>query len=47
MSTAALTMMLVTQITVICITGFFFYKVLTAKPKPEPDSYCENDDEPR
>lgn len=47
MSTAALTMMLVTQITVICITAFFFYKVLTAKPKPEPDSYTENDDEPR
>jgi hypothetical protein len=47
MSTAALTMMLITQITVICITGFFFYKVLTTKPKPEPDSFCENDNEPR
>jgi hypothetical protein len=47
MSTSALIMMLVTQITVICITGYFFYKVLTTKPKPEPDSYSENDDEPR
>jgi hypothetical protein len=47
MSTSALIMMLVTQITVICITGYFFYKVLTTKPKPEPDSNSENDDEPR
>jgi hypothetical protein len=47
MSTSALIMMLVTQITVICITGYFFYKVLTTKPKTEPDSYSENDDEPR
>lgn len=47
MSTAALTMMLVTQITVICITGFFFYKVLTTKPKSKPDLYSENDNEPR
>jgi hypothetical protein len=47
MTTSALIMMLVTQITVICITGYFFYKVLTTKPKSEPDSYSENDDEPR
>jgi len=47
MTTSALIMMLVTQITVICITGYFFYKVLTTKPKTEPDTYSENDDEPR
>lgn len=32
---------------VIAITLVFFIKVLNAPPKPEPDSYTENDDEPR
>lgn len=45
MSTAALTMMLVTEITITIITGFFFYKVLTTKKHEEPDSFAENDDE--
>ncbi len=45
MSTAALIMMIVTQVTVTSITGFFFWKVLTTKPKEEPDSFSENDEE--
>lgn len=45
MSTGALTMMLVTEITITVITVFFFYKVLTTKKHDEPDSYTENDDE--
>lgn len=47
MNSAALTLMLATQITVIAITGYFFYRVFTTPPKPEPDSYSENDDETR
>ncbi len=43
MENSALYMMLATQITVASITGYFFWLVLTAKPKPEPDSYSEND----
>lgn len=45
MSTGALTMMLVTEITITVITAYFFYKVLTIKKHDEPDSYTENDDE--
>jgi hypothetical protein len=44
MNSTALTMMLITEITVTCITGYFFYKVLKTPPKAEPDSYTENDD---
>lgn len=44
MSTGALVMMLVTEITITVITGYFFYKVLTMKKHEEPDSYTENDD---
>ena len=47
MSASAIIMMIIVQGTVVGITGYFFYKVLTGKPKPEPDSYSENDDEPR
>jgi hypothetical protein len=47
MTTGALTMMLVTEITITVITAYFFYKVLTTKKHPEPDSYTENDDDPR
>ena len=35
--------------TITLVTGlmiYFFAKVLTTPPKPEPDSYIENDDEP-
>lgn len=47
MSTIALTMMLVTVGLVTIITGYFFWKVLVTPPKPEPDSYEDNDDQPR
>ena len=35
--------------TIILVTGlmiFFFIKVMTTPPRPEPDSYLDNDDEP-
>jgi len=44
MSTGALVMMLVTEISITVITAYFFYKVFTAKKEGEPDSYSENDD---
>lgn len=47
MTTSALIMALVTQVTIIGLTGYFFWRVLTAKPRPEPDSYSENDNESR
>ena len=45
MNTSALITMLVAQGIVISFASYFFYKVLTIPPKPEPDSYNENDDE--
>lgn len=41
MTTAALVTMITVQALVTIISGYFFWKVLTAKPKPEPDSYSE------
>jgi len=32
---------------VTAITGFFFAKVLRTPPRPESDSFKDNDDEPR
>ncbi|MBK7130408.1 MAG: hypothetical protein IPM74_10295 [Crocinitomicaceae bacterium] len=45
MNTSALIMMLVTEITIACVTGYFFYRVLTTKKHEEPDSFTENDDQ--
>jgi len=45
METAAFWMMLLTQLTVTIVTGYFFYRVLTAPSRPEPDSYSENDED--
>lgn len=45
MSTSALILVIFVWSSVTLITGFFFYKVLTIKPKSEPDSYSENDEE--
>ena len=45
MSTGALIMAIVTQSVFIVVTGYFFYKVLTIKPKSEPDSFSDNDEE--
>lgn len=47
MSNGALTLMLLVQISVTIVTGFFFWKVLKTPPKPEPDSYDDNDNDPR
>lgn len=43
MNTTALILMLTVQIAVTCITLYFFWKVLKTPPRPEPDSYDEND----
>ncbi len=44
MNTSALILMGTVQISVILATAYFFYRVLTAKKKPEPDSFNENDE---
>lgn len=46
MKTEAIITMVAAQGLVSAITLYFFYKVLTTKPKPEPDSFSENDNEP-
>jgi len=43
MNTEALLTMVITQGIVIGFTGYFFYKVLTTKPKPESDSKDEEE----
>lgn len=45
MNTEALITMVATQGIVISLTGYFFYRVLTTKPKAEPDSFTDNNDE--
>ncbi len=47
MNPEALITMLCVQVPVICITIYFFYRVLKTPPKPEPDSFTENEDEAR
>lgn len=47
MSSGALVLMLLVQISVTIVTGIFFWKVLKTPPKPEPDSYDDNDNDPR
>jgi hypothetical protein len=44
MNTSALTLMLLAEGIVTAFTVYFFYLVLTAKPRPEPDSFSENED---
>ena len=44
MSTSALIMALITQGVFIVVTAYFFYKVLSIKPKAEPDSFLDNSD---
>jgi hypothetical protein len=43
MNTSALVLMLASVITVTGFTLYFFFRVLTTPPKPEPDSFSEND----
>lgn len=45
MNTEALIMMIAAEGIISAVTIYFFYKVLTVPPKPEPDSYSENDDD--
>jgi hypothetical protein len=47
MNTSALITMILAQGLVIGVALYFFYRVLTTPPNAEPDSYSENDDEPR
>ncbi len=47
MTTSALILMVSVQLSVVAITLYFFRKVLITPPRKEPDSYSENDDEPR
>lgn len=47
MNTSALTIMLLTELTITAFTVYFFWKVVKTPPKAEPDSYTGNDDAPR
>ena len=47
MNSSALILMLTVMISVTCVTLYFFWKVLKTPPKPEPDSYDDNDDRNR
>jgi hypothetical protein len=39
--------MIIVQVTVLTLTGYFFFRVLKTPPREEPDSYADNDDVPR
>ncbi len=47
MNTTALIIMVTTMLLVTSVTCYFFIRVLRTPPEPEPDSYSENDDQPR
>tara|TARA_B100000678_G_scaffold290394_1_gene303240 strand:+ start:3430 stop:3600 length:171 start_codon:yes stop_codon:yes gene_type:complete len=47
MNSSALILMVLVQLTVTVFTVYFFMKVLRTPPRPEPDSFDENDKEPR
>jgi hypothetical protein len=47
MNTSAIIMMVVTEVTIASITIYFFWRVLTTPPRKEPDSFSENDNDPR
>lgn len=47
MNTQALIMMVATELIVTGFTVYFFWLVLNTKPKPEPDSFTENDEKTR
>lgn len=46
MTNSALILMILVQLSVTIITGYFFFKVLKTPPRHEPDSYIDNDDVP-
>ncbi|WP_347157722.1 hypothetical protein [Pontibacter chitinilyticus] len=45
MNTSALIVMLTTLTLVTGLMIYFFVRVLSTPPRPEPDSYIDNDDE--
>lgn len=45
MNTSALIIMLTTMTLVTGLMIYFFIRVINTPPKPEPDSYLDNDDE--
>lgn len=47
MNTTALTILLVTELTIAAFTVYFFWKVVKTPPKAEPDSYQDTDAMPR
>ena len=47
MNTSALITMISTISIVTLLTCYFFYRVLKAPHRPEPDTYVDNDHEPR
>lgn len=47
MTTGALIMIIVVKLIFTAFTVYFFMKVLRTPPRVEPDSYSENDPEPR
>ncbi len=47
MNTSAILLMVATQVMVAGFTAYFFWRVLKTPPRPEPDSYEDNDDDPR
>ncbi|MCB0819374.1 MAG: hypothetical protein KDC13_02035 [Bacteroidetes bacterium] len=47
MNSSALILMVCTMVVVITTASALFFKVLRTPPRPEPDSYDENDDVPR
>ncbi|MDQ3534241.1 MAG: hypothetical protein M3421_01275 [Bacteroidota bacterium] len=42
MTTSAIIMMVIVQVTVALVTGYFFFKVLRIPKRKEPDSFTEN-----
>jgi len=47
MNTSALITMLVTESIIASVTFYFFWRVLKTPPRPEEDSYSDNDEEER
>jgi hypothetical protein len=47
MNLSALIVMVLTMVIVTVVTIYFFIRVLNTPPKPEPDSFSENDQEGR
>lgn len=45
MSNTALIMMIVTQGIFTVVTAYYFFRVLKAPKKPEPDSFLDNDED--